>query len=266
MQYLVSVIDDTADLARWRASGASARPDEMAAIDAFNDRLAAEGHWVFAGGLAAPGTATVIDNRGGEALFTDGPFVESKEYLGGLWIIEAADLDVVLKLAAEGSKACNRKVEVRPFALMTTETETTAQEQIRTLLNDRAAAITAKDARRAVAHLAPEVVSFGLAPPLRDAGDEARDPAGIEGWFGTWDGPIGYDIGELVIEAGDDVAFCHGLTHMTGTKTDGEQVDLWFRSTVGLRRTAAGWQITHEHDSTPFYMDGSGRAATDLRP
>jgi hypothetical protein len=106
MQYLVSVIDDTAGLAT---------PDEMAAIDAFNDRLAAEGHWVFAGGLAAPGAATVIDNRGGEALFTDGPFVESKEYLAGLWIIEAADLDVALRLAAEGSKACNRKVEVRPF-------------------------------------------------------------------------------------------------------------------------------------------------------
>jgi PhnB protein len=53
---------------------------------------------------------------------------------------------------------------------------------------------------------------------------------------------------------------------MTGTKADGERVDLWFRSTIGLRRTAAGWQITHEHDSTPFYMDRSGRAATDLKP
>jgi ketosteroid isomerase-like protein len=149
---------------------------------------------------------------------------------------------------------------------MTTQTGTSAGEQIRALLNDRAAAITARDALRAVAHCAPDVVSFGLAPPLRYAGDEVRDPAGIEGWFQTWDGPIGYDIGDPVIEAGDDVAFCHGLTHMTGTKTDGERVDLWFRSTVGLRRTAAGWQITHEHDSTPFYMDGSGRAATDLRP
>jgi len=106
MQYLVSVIYDSADLAT---------PDEMAAIDVFNDRLQAEGHWVFAGGLAAPGSATVIDNRGEEALFTDGPFIESKEYLVGFWIIEAADLDVALKLAAEGSKACNRKVEVRPF-------------------------------------------------------------------------------------------------------------------------------------------------------
>ncbi len=72
------------------------------------------GHWVFAG-LAAPGSATVIDSRGGEALFSDGPFLESKEYLAGLRIIGAADLDVALKLAAEGSRACNRKVEVRPF-------------------------------------------------------------------------------------------------------------------------------------------------------
>jgi hypothetical protein len=106
MRYLVSVIDDKTG---------SATSDEMAAINAFNDRLKAEGHWVFAGGLAAPSTATVIDNRGGEALFTDGPFLESKEYLAGFWIMEAPDLDVALKLAAEGSKHCNRKVEVRPF-------------------------------------------------------------------------------------------------------------------------------------------------------
>jgi hypothetical protein len=106
MQYLVSVIHDQADLAP---------PDERAAIDVFNDRLQAEGHWVFAGGLAFPDAATVIDNRGGEALVTDGPFLESKEYLAGFWIIEAPDLDVALKLAAEGSEACNRRLEVRPF-------------------------------------------------------------------------------------------------------------------------------------------------------
>ena len=106
MQFLVSVIDDIAG---------SATPNEDAAIDVFNERLQAKGHWVFAGGLGAPGTATVIDNRGGEAMVTDGPFLESKEHLGGFWIIEAADLDVALKLAADGSKACNRKVEVRPF-------------------------------------------------------------------------------------------------------------------------------------------------------
>jgi hypothetical protein len=106
MQYLVSVIHDKAN---------SGTPEEMAAIDVFNDRLQAEGHWVFAGGLAAPSTATVIDNRGEEAMFTDGPFLESKEFLAGFWIIEAPDLDVALKLATAGSKACNRKIELRPF-------------------------------------------------------------------------------------------------------------------------------------------------------
>ena len=106
MQYLVSVIDDTAGMAT---------PEEDAAIDVFNDRLRAEGHWVFAGGLGSAETATTIDNRGAEAIFTDGPFLESKEHLAGFWIIEAADFDVALKLATEASKACNRKIEVRPF-------------------------------------------------------------------------------------------------------------------------------------------------------
>jgi len=106
MKYLVSVID---------SKTGSATPTEMASIDAFNDRLRAEGHWVLAGGLQPPGAATVIDNRGGEGVFTDGPFLESKEYISGFWIIEAPDLDVALELAAEGSKHCNRKVELRPF-------------------------------------------------------------------------------------------------------------------------------------------------------
>ena len=106
MQYLISVIHDSSDLAT---------AEEMAAIDAFNDRLQADGHWVFAGGLGFPDTATVIDNRDGRPVFTDGPFVESKEYLAGFWVIEAPDLDVALRLAVEGSKHCNRKVEVRPF-------------------------------------------------------------------------------------------------------------------------------------------------------
>ena len=106
MQYLVSVIDDKTN---------SGTPEEMVAIDAFNERVVAEGNWVFAGGLSSPSAATVIDNRSGDAVFTDGPFLESKEYLAGFWVFEAPDLDVALKLAAEGSKACNRRVEVRPF-------------------------------------------------------------------------------------------------------------------------------------------------------
>lgn len=106
MKYMVSVIDDTSN---------SATPDEMVAIRAFNEGLQADGHWVFAGGLADPSASTVVDNRGGEPMITDGPFLETKEYFAGFWIMEAPDLDVMLRLAAEASKACNRKLEVRPL-------------------------------------------------------------------------------------------------------------------------------------------------------
>ena len=81
----------------------------------WHDRLQAEGQLVFAGGLGAPDPAVVIDNRGVERLVTDGPFVESQESIAGVWIIEAPDLAVALALGTEGTKACNRKVEVRPF-------------------------------------------------------------------------------------------------------------------------------------------------------
>ncbi|MEO3926694.1 YciI family protein [Micromonosporaceae bacterium B7E4] len=105
-QYLISVLDDTPN---------SATAEEMVAIRAFNEQIRAEGHWVFAGGLASPSTATVVDGRDGEAVFTDGPYLESKEFIGGFWIIEAPDLDVALRIAALGSKHCNRRVELRPF-------------------------------------------------------------------------------------------------------------------------------------------------------
>ncbi|WP_042387710.1 YciI family protein [Streptacidiphilus melanogenes] len=106
MQYLLNVIHDSAEFAT---------EAEQAAIVVFNQQMKADGYWVFAGGLGVTDNATVVDNRGDEPLVTDGPFVETKEYVVGFWIIEAPDLDVALKLAAGGSKACNRKVEVRPF-------------------------------------------------------------------------------------------------------------------------------------------------------
>lgn len=115
MDFLVSVIDDGQAQAAQQSN--SATEAEMAAIDVFNDRLRAGGYWVYANGLAAPSTATVLDNRGKDLVLTDGPFLESKEFVAGFWIINAPDLDVALKLAAEGSKACNRKVEVRPTAV-----------------------------------------------------------------------------------------------------------------------------------------------------
>jgi hypothetical protein len=89
--------------------------EAFAATGAFNDRLKAEGYWVFAGGLEPVSTATVVDGQGDKPVVTDGPYLETKEALGGFWVIDAPDLDVALRLAAEGSKACRGKVEVRPF-------------------------------------------------------------------------------------------------------------------------------------------------------
>ena len=85
------------------------------AVERFNEKLRAEGIWVFGGGLEPVETSTTVDNTGDEAIVTDGPFAESKEWLGGFWIIEAPDLDAALKLATEASAACRGKVEVRPF-------------------------------------------------------------------------------------------------------------------------------------------------------
>jgi hypothetical protein len=85
------------------------------AVDRFNEKLQAEGAWVFAGGLEPVETSTTVDNTGDAPIVTDGPFAESKEWLGGFWVIEAPDLDAALKWASEGSKACAGKVQVRPF-------------------------------------------------------------------------------------------------------------------------------------------------------
>lgn len=104
MQFLISVIDDTTG---------SATPDEMAAIDAFNERLVADGHWVFACGLAAPSSAIVIDNRDDAAVFTTGPLLQSEQYVSGFWVVAAADPGVARELAAQGSRCCNRRVELR---------------------------------------------------------------------------------------------------------------------------------------------------------
>jgi hypothetical protein len=81
----------------------------------FNESLQERGHWVFAGGLHPAHTATVVDGTGTEVVTTDGPYLESKEMIGGFWVIKARDLDEAMALAAEGSKACRGKVEVRPF-------------------------------------------------------------------------------------------------------------------------------------------------------
>jgi hypothetical protein len=110
-QYLLSVhIDESAP---------DRSPEEIQrsykAVDALNAELQSAGAWVFAGGLHPPSTATVVRAQGGQVVNTDGPFAETKEQIGGFWIIQAADLDAALEWAAKGSEACGGAVEVRPF-------------------------------------------------------------------------------------------------------------------------------------------------------
>lgn len=133
---------------------------------------------------------------------------------------------------------------------------------IKRAIQARNAALSAKDVAGVMASGAPGFVSYSLAPPLKETGGKA----GLASWFGTWDGPIGIELKDLKITAGDTAAFAHGLAHMTGRKTDGETIDLWYRITFGLRIFRGEWRIVHEHSSTPFYMDGSFRAAVDLTP
>jgi hypothetical protein len=89
--------------------------ESMAETSAFNESLKEKGYWVFADGLEEAATAKVVDGQGGAPVVTDGPYPEAKEFMGGFWIIDVPDLEVALELAAEASKACRGKVEVRPF-------------------------------------------------------------------------------------------------------------------------------------------------------
>jgi ketosteroid isomerase-like protein len=140
------------------------------------------------------------------------------------------------------------------------------EDQIRVVLEARLAALRAKDASQFVAAFDRSVVKFDLAPPLRESGHGVLDPAGLRWWLNTWDGEISVEIAELSIAVGGDVAVCHFLEHIQGTRKSGEERNAWTRSTVGLRKIGSTWKITHEHNSVPIYMDGSDRPALDLQP
>jgi hypothetical protein len=109
-QYMLSV---------YMQEGFTPSEDEMAQmykeVDVFNKKIMASGAWVFGGGLHPADTATVVREKGGEVVSTDGPYAETREYLGGFWVIKAADLDEALALASEATVACRGAVEVRPF-------------------------------------------------------------------------------------------------------------------------------------------------------
>lgn len=110
-QYMLSVIHGDDD-----AMPPGVDPAEVySAVDAFNARLDAAKAMIFGAGLTPASSATVVDAVTSEPVITDGPYLESREYLGGFWIIRADDLDAALKWASEASRACRHAVEVRPL-------------------------------------------------------------------------------------------------------------------------------------------------------
>jgi hypothetical protein len=117
-QYLLAVYSAEA-AAKGEGEAGGMSPEEMQrafeAVDAFNNEVKTAGAWVFAGGLHPSSTATVVRAQGGQVITTDGPYAETKEQIGGFWVIKAADLDAALDWAAKGSAACGWPVEVRPF-------------------------------------------------------------------------------------------------------------------------------------------------------
>jgi len=121
-----------------------------------------------------------------------------------------------------------------------------------------------KDAAGFVALFDTDAAVFNLAPPLVHHGINLQEK---QAWFDSWDGPIELEARNFEVTVSGDFAFCHGFMHMKGTpKTAGREISFWMRSTIHLKREPNEWKITHEHTSVPFYMDGTQRAAFDLKP
>jgi uncharacterized protein (TIGR02246 family) len=135
--------------------------------------------------------------------------------------------------------------------------------EIRALIDARIKAVRAKDLAALTANHAPDVLSFDLIDPLRNRGLAALRQRARE-WFDSFQGPLDFDIEELDIAAGEDAAFCHGLHRVSGTRMDGQKIDMRWRVTIGFRKADGRWAITHEHSSVPFDMT-SGKASLNLK-
>jgi len=140
----------------------------------------------------------------------------------------------------------------------------TTNDEIRQLVDAFAAAVRAKDVDAVMSNFAADVLTFDVIGPLQHVGTDAARKR-TEEWFASFEGPIGYQIRDLTITAADDIAFCHSLNQVSGTKKDGAKLEMWWRATLGCRRIDGKWLITHQHNSVPF--DGeSGKASIDLAP
>jgi uncharacterized protein (TIGR02246 family) len=134
---------------------------------------------------------------------------------------------------------------------------------IRERLNAWAAALHAKDLDALLALYAPDTVAFDLMPPQQVQGADAYRK-NFQRWFAAMPGSIAYETRDVRITAGADVAFCHGLSHVTGTRANGERADYWVRVTIGFQKRNGQWLVIHDHVSMPIDM-ATQQAVADLR-
>lgn len=135
------------------------------------------------------------------------------------------------------------------------------------LKEDLNRAISEKDVSGAIRAFADKSLMFLLAPPLQfKTGIDAPGAKALEEWFSTFENKIELAYLDFEITINGDVAFTHCIEHLKGKRTDGSYTDMWYRETLGLQKIEGHWKITHQHQSVPFYMDGSEKAATDLKP
>jgi uncharacterized protein (TIGR02246 family) len=138
------------------------------------------------------------------------------------------------------------------------------QTQIMKLVDHWAEAIRTKNIDGRMSNYAPNVSMFDVVEPLQYSGVDAVRNRAIE-WFSSFEGQLGFEIHDLWISSDGDTAFSHSLNHVSGTKTDGTRLDMWWRATVCYRKMDDQWMVTHEHNSVPFDPQ-SGKASLDLRP
>ena len=148
---------------------------------------------------------------------------------------------------------------------MTTDNDRLTDEaRIREIIEERVGAVRAGDVDALMSNHAPDVVMFDALDPLRYVGSEAVGERAAQ-WLSWYRGPVGYEVRDLSVTAGGEAAFCHYLYHVTGTMTNGREVDMWVRSTVCFRKVEGEWAVAHEHTSVPFDAE-SGKASVDLKP
>ncbi|GGJ06153.1 nuclear transport factor 2 family protein [Streptomyces brasiliensis] len=238
MKYMLLVCgDDTAD-----ASG-------MAPVEPWvEEHGVRSGARLYGHRLRLPVEAVTVRVRDGEVLRSDGPFAETKEYVAGFDVVDCANLEEAVAIAAQHPVATIGAMEVRPFWDEGGEDAETAVRRIDAELTEAA---LERDVDRTMACYAPDVEAFGLLDGEVRIGTDALRKAVAE-WFATLSGPIHREVLSLRVRPGEGSAFSHALVRVRGTRGDGEPLDRVVRVTTGYRDAGFRWLIDHEHLSVPL--------------